>query len=88
MALSGAVAGLCPITEANLGDGIFDGVHYRAKGGRIGVGSDSNVEIGSGGELRLLEYSQRLRDRRRALWAEPSVSAGLRLWQDACAGGA
>jgi formimidoylglutamate deiminase len=88
MALSGAVAGLCPITEANLGDGIFDGVRYREKGGRIGVGSDSNVEIGAGGELRLLEYSQRLRDRRRALWAEAGVSAGLRLWQDACVGGA
>lgn len=88
LALSGAVAGLCPITEANLGDGIFDGVRYRAKGGRIGVGSDSNVEIGAGGELRMLEYSQRLRDRRRALWARPGVSAGLGLWQDTCAGGA
>lgn len=88
MARSGAVAGLCPITEANLGDGIFDGVRYRAAGGRIGVGSDSNIEIGAGGELRLLEYSQRLRDRRRALWAEPGTSAGVRLWQDACAGGA
>lgn len=88
IALSGAVAGLCPITEANLGDGIFDGVRYRETGGRIGVGSDSNVEIGAGGELRMLEYSQRLRDRRRALWAEPGLSAGQRLWQDACAGGA
>jgi len=88
IALSGAVAGLCPITEANLGDGIFDGVAYRAAGGRIGVGSDSNIEIGAGGELRLLEYSQRLRDRRRALWAEPGVPAGLGLWQDACRGGA
>lgn len=88
IALSGAVAGLCPITEANLGDGIFDGVRYREKGGRMGVGSDSNVEIGAGGELRMLEYSQRLRDRRRALWAQSGTSAGLRLWQDACAGGA
>ena len=88
MARSAAVAGLCPITEANLGDGIFDGVRYRAAGGRIGVGSDSNIEIGAGGELRLLEYSQRLRDRRRALWAEAGTSAGVRLWRDACAGGA
>lgn len=88
IARSGAVAGLCPITEANLGDGIFDGVRFREQGGRIGVGSDSNVEIGAGGELRMLEYSQRLRDRRRALWAEAGLSAGLRLWQDACAGGA
>jgi formiminoglutamate deiminase len=88
MARSTAVAGLCPITEANLGDGIFDGVRYRAAGGRIGVGSDSNIEIGAGGELRLLEYSQRLRDRRRALWAEAGTPAGVRLWRDACAGGA
>lgn len=88
IARSGAVAGLCPITEANLGDGIFDGVRFREQDGRIGVGSDSNVEIGAGGELRMLEYSQRLRDRRRALWAEAGLSAGLRLWQDACAGGA
>lgn len=88
IAASGAVAGLCPITEANLGDGIFDGVRYRASDGVFGVGSDSNVEIGAAGELRLLEYSQRLRDRRRALWAEPGSSAGLRLWRDACLGGA
>jgi formiminoglutamate deiminase len=88
LARSGAVAGLCPITEANLGDGIFDGVRYREQGGRIGVGSDSNIEIGAAGELRMLEYSQRLRDRRRALWAQAGASAGFTLWREACAGGA
>ena len=65
LAASGAVAGLCPITEANLGDGIFEGVAYAAAGGAYGVGSDSNVRISLADELRTLEYSQRLRDRAR-----------------------
>ena len=59
LALSGAVAGLCPITEANLGDGIFNGVAFRELGGIYGVGSDSNVNISLSEELRTLEYSQR-----------------------------
>ncbi|WP_262329954.1 formimidoylglutamate deiminase [Bosea sp. BH3] len=88
IARSGAVAGLCPITESSLGDGIFDGVRYRAAGGAFGVGSDSNIQIDAGAELRQLEYSQRLRDRRRALFAEGEASTGLALWQAACAGGA
>lgn len=88
IARSGAVAGLCPITEASLGDGIFDGVAFRAGGGRFGVGSDSNIQIDAGAELRQLEYSQRLRDRGRALLADVGGSTGLALWQDACAGGA
>lgn len=88
IAHSGAVAGLCPITESNLGDGIFDGVRYGAAAGRFGVGSDSNVQIDAGAELRQLEYSQRLRDRRRSLLAEQEASTGLALWRNACAGGA
>src|SRR5690606_11701310 len=60
IARSGAVAGLCPITEANLGDGIFAGVEFAGQGGLYGVGSDSNIEITAPGELRQLEYSQRL----------------------------
>ena len=86
--MSGAVAGLCPITESSLGDGIFDGVRYAQAGGAYGVGSDSNIQIDAGSELRQLEYSQRLRDRRRALFAEETASTGLALWQGACAGGA
>ncbi len=88
IARSGAVAGLCPITESSLGDGIFDGVAYVAANGALGVGSDSNIQIDAGSELRQLEYSQRLRDRRRALFATPDASTGLALWQAACAGGA
>ncbi len=88
LARSGAVAGLCPITEANLGDGIFDGVRYLGAGGRWGVGSDSNVRISLTEELRLLEYSQRLRDRGRALLAEGERSTGRVLWEGAAQGGA
>lgn len=88
IACSGAVAGLCPITESSLGDGIFDGIRYRDAGGAFGVGSDSNIQIDAGAELRQLEYSQRLRDRRRALYAEEGASTGVALWQAACAGGA
>jgi len=62
LAASGAVAGLCPITEANLGDGPFNGPAYLTAGGAFGIGSDSNVLISLTEELRMLEYSQRLRD--------------------------
>ncbi len=88
VARSGAVAGLCPITEANLGDGIFDGVRYLGAGGRIAIGSDSNIRIGLAEELRQLEYSQRLRDKGRAMLAEPGRSAGRRMFEEAARGGA
>jgi formiminoglutamate deiminase len=88
MARSGAVAGLCPITEANLGDGVFDGVAYAEAGGRYGVGSDSNVQISVAGELTQLEYSQRLRDRRRARLAPVDASVGVALYGAAAMGGA
>jgi formimidoylglutamate deiminase len=65
LAASGAVAGLCPITEANLGDGIFPGQDFLRAGGRFGVGTDSNVLIGAAAELRQLEYAQRLGRRQR-----------------------
>ena len=65
LAATGAVAGLCPITESNLGDGIFDGTGFLGSGGRIGLGSDSNLRISLTEEIRVLEHSQRLRDRGR-----------------------
>lgn len=89
MAASGAVAGLCPTTEANLGDGIFPAVDYIARGGRWGIGSDSHVSLSTLEELRWLEYGLRLRDRRRnriTLPNQPSV--GDLLWQQAAQGGA
>ena len=89
LAESGAVAGLCPITEANLGDGVFPAVDYLAAGGRFGVGTDSNVLISAVGELRALEYSQRLTMRRRVLLADAEqASVGASLYTRALAGGA
>jgi formimidoylglutamate deiminase len=88
LAASGAVAGLCPITEANLGDGIFDALRFVAAGGRWGVGSDSNLRISLSGELRLLEYSQRLQHRGRAMLATPAQSTGRVLLDSAARGGA
>jgi len=87
-ATSGAVAGLCPVTEANLGDGIFAGAEFMSRGGRIGIGSDSNVRICLAEELRTLEYAQRLRDRRRVVLAEEGLSVGGALFSAVCRGGA
>ena len=84
---SGAVAGLCPITESNLGDGIFDAPAFLAAGGRFGIGSDSNVLISLAGELRTLEYSQRLGRLSRNVVAPPGGSTGLSLVRHALAGG-
>lgn len=88
LAKSGAVAGLCPITESSLGDGIFDGVRFLQNDGRFGVGSDSNIRISLSEELRTLEYSQRLRDKCRASVATPEKSTGRILFDGAVAGGA
>jgi formimidoylglutamate deiminase len=88
MATRGAVAGLCPITEANLGDGTFRASEFRAARGRYGVGSDSNVQISLAGELRQLEYSQRLARRARNVLGDANGSTGEALLLDAAAGGA
>ncbi len=88
LAQSKAVAGLCPITEANLGDGIFNGAEYINNGGRFGVGSDSNIRISLPEELQMLEYSQRLRDRARTIMVSPEGSVGHALYTGAAAGGA
>jgi formiminoglutamate deiminase len=87
MAKSGAVAGLCPVTEANLGDGIFAAPAFLTEGGRFGVGSDSNVLISVPEELRQLEYSQRLGLRARNVIAAPGGSTGRMLFDQALAGG-
>ena len=88
LAQSGAVAGLCPITESSLGDGIFNGKKYVTDGGRLAVGSDSNIHINLFEELKTLEYSQRLRDRGRAVLATNEKSTGRNLFDLAAAGGA
>lgn len=87
LARTGVVAGLCPITEANLGDGVFDGAGWLAAGGAFGVGTDSNVRISLAEELRLLEYSQRLTQKARAVLADQR-STGRLVWDEAAKGGA
>jgi len=91
LAASGAVAGLCPTTEANLGDGVFPASGYLAEAapGRFGIGTDSHVEVSVAAELRMLEYSQRLVLHARCVLASGrQPSTGLRLFVDAAAGGA
>ena len=88
LARTGAVAGLCPITESSLGDGIFDGVRWMECNGRIAIGSDSNIRISLSEEVRTLDYSQRLRDHSRAALATSEFSTGRRLYDAICAGGA
>lgn len=89
LARAGAVAGLCPLTEGSLGDGIFEGERYLAAGGRFGIGTDSNIQIDPAAELRQLEYSQRLKHRARNVMAtREGESTGRRLLATALAGGA
>ena len=88
LAASGAVAGLCPVTEANLGDGIFPTARYLEAGGAVAVGTDSNILIAAAEELRALEYGQRLSRRARNVLAGPrQASTGRRLFDAALAGG-
>ncbi|SEK95068.1 formiminoglutamate deiminase [Pseudoxanthomonas sp. GM95] len=89
MVASQAVVGLCPITEANLGDGLFPMQAFAQAGGRFGVGSDSNVLIDAAEELRLLEYGQRLVARGRNVLARgEGVSSGRWLFDGALHGAA
>ncbi|GBR68967.1 N-formimino-L-glutamate deiminase [Gluconobacter kanchanaburiensis NBRC 103587] len=89
LARSGAVAGLCPITEGNLGDGLFPLVSYVNEAGRFGIGSDSNVLISPWEELRLLEYGQRLVTQTRCASLPVDVlgSTGGWLYRQALEGG-
>ena len=88
LARSRAIAGLCPVTEANLGDGIFKAADYIDAGGRYGVGTDSNVEIGVATELRQFEYAQRLRERSRNVLGRPGGSTGRAMLDTIWSGGA
>ncbi len=89
LAASRAVAGLAPTTEADLGDGTFPGAAYVAAGGRLGIGSDSNSIVDPFAELRQLEWSQRLLERKRNVLAcDAAISVGASLWSAAASGGA
>ncbi|MGF1608820.1 MAG: formimidoylglutamate deiminase [Kiloniellales bacterium] len=89
LAESGAVAGLCPTTEANLGDGLFPAPDYLRQGGAFGIGSDSHISVSPIEELRWLEYGQRLLHRQRNLLASgQGASVGAGLYKAALAGGA
>ena len=81
-AQTGAVAGLCPSTEANLGDGIFDAHTWLESGGHWGLGSDSHANVNAAEEMMLLEYSQRLATRQRNVMAtqeQTSVATAMTL---------
>jgi formimidoylglutamate deiminase len=89
LAETGAIVGLCPTTEANLGDGIFPGHQYLEAKGNIAIGSDSHISVSPAEDLRQLEYSQRLRDHaRNVLAAAPGQSTGRKLYEAALKGGA
>lgn len=88
LAKTGVVAGLCPLTEASLGDGVFDGIRWAEADGRMSIGSDSNIRISLAEELRQLDTSQRLRDHSRAAMATAEHSTGRRLFEAICQGGA
>lgn len=89
MARCGAVVGLCPTTEANLGDGMFPLGDFLAANGNVAIGSDSHISVSPREELRWVEYQARLVQRERNIYADPvSGSVGSRLWRAACDGGA
>lgn len=84
---SGAVAGLCPITEANLGDGLFPAGEFLNDGGRIALGSDSNIYVSLAEEIRMLEYGQRLAHESRNVLGDETNSTGMRIFNNAFVGG-
>jgi formimidoylglutamate deiminase len=87
LAQSGAVAGLCPTTEANLGDGLFPARRFQEAEGRFAIGSDSHVSVSPWEELRMLEYGQRLHWQQRNVLADTHASTGSALFAAALAGG-
>jgi formiminoglutamate deiminase len=88
LAKSGAVVCLCPVTEANLGDGYFPAVDFHAQSGSFAIGTDSNIAISVADELRMLEYGQRLQRRERNALGDRERSTGRVLFESAIQGGA
>jgi formimidoylglutamate deiminase len=88
LAATGAVAGLCPTTEVDLGDGVFPAVDYLGARGRIGIGGDSHVGVDPFLELRLVEGAQRLAREKRNVLVRDGESTGQTLYHAALEGGA
>ncbi|QOC21853.1 formimidoylglutamate deiminase [Wenzhouxiangella sp. AB-CW3] len=88
MAASDAVVGLCPTTEADLGDGLFPVREFVASGGRYAIGSDSNLVVDAAAELQLLDWGQRLMSNQRNALCDGGEHLGRRLWSDAARAGA
>jgi formimidoylglutamate deiminase len=88
LAASGAVVGLCPSAEADLGDGVFPTGAFLAAGGQLAIGGDSHVSVDPYLELRLVEAVQRLTLQKRNVFAREGESSGRNLYQAAIAGGA
>ncbi|GFE81451.1 formimidoylglutamate deiminase [Steroidobacter agaridevorans] len=88
VAAAGAVVGLCPTTEANLGDGLFPMETLLEAGGAFAIGSDSHISLSPIEELRWLEYQARLARRQRGVLTDGKLSGGALLWQKACTAGA
>ena len=89
IAARGAAIVICPSTEANLGDGVFDLPGYSAVQGHWSIGSDSHVTRAWPEELRLLEYGQRLTHRQRNVAARVrgATSTAGTLFEGALRGG-
>ena len=87
LAASGAVAGLCPVTEANLGDGIFNGLEFFKNKGIFGIGTDSNINISLVEELKTFEYTQRLKHKKRSVISQSHKSTGRAVFDNCLKGG-
>lgn len=87
LAQSGAVVGLCPTTEANLGDGVFPSEAFVGAGGQLAIGTDSHIGLDPRSDLRLIEYAQRLTQQRRVVLGSDTVSCGEFLCEAAWRGG-
>lgn len=88
LAATRSVVAVCPITEANLGDGVFSAGDFVSAGGRIAIGSDSNIRVALAEEVRLLEYSQRLSKRKRTVLSDDTHSCGRYIYERVVSGGA
>jgi formimidoylglutamate deiminase len=86
-AASGSVAGLCPTTEADLGDGVFPAEDWINAGGQFAIGTDSNVRISVAEELRLLEFNARLGSGRRNVLTGVNTTCGRFLYQQSARAG-